>query len=78
MINYPVCRMSLGDFEVRISTATGKFKGCNDAHFPRAPKNLPVWYRMKEGNMEVDARIGTRRQNIKGPRIKMMMMIKGM
>jgi len=53
--------MSLGDFDVEISTATGKGKGRNDARLSMAPMNLPVWYRMTEGNIEVDARVGTRR-----------------
>ena len=59
IINYLVYRMSLGDFEVEISTATGKLKGCNDAHLSTALMNLLAGYRMTEGNIEVNARIGT-------------------
>jgi len=40
--------------------------------------NLPVWYRIPEGNIEVELRIGTQRQNNKEPRKKKKMMITGM
>jgi hypothetical protein len=40
--------------------------------------NLPVEYRMTEGNIEVDARMGTHRENINGPKKQKKMMIEGM
>ena len=51
----------MGDFEVLISTAMGKGNGRNDVHLSMAPKILLAWHLMTEGNIEVDARIGTHR-----------------
>jgi hypothetical protein len=79
MVNYPVYMASLGDFEVGISTSIGKGKGRNDARLSEmAPRSLPIWYGMTEGNIEVDVRIGTLRWNIKGPKKKKKRMMEGM
>ena len=60
-----------------MSTATGKGKE-HDAHLSVALRNLPVWHRMTEGNIEVNARIETfLKPHIKGARCKKKVMMQG-